>query len=436
MTDDRSLSAQIYGRAKALLPGGASRSTVLRSPHPLYVDHASGSRVVDIEGVERTDFANNMASLIHGHAHPEIVEAVSEQLRRGSSFSMATEVEVRLAEHLRSRNPAFEMMRFVNSGTEAVMAAIKASRAFTGRPKIVKVEGAYHGIYDYAEASQDSRPDNWGSDESPAKVPTAFGTPEAVLDDVVVIPFNAADKAVDLLDRHRGEIACVLLDPMPHRIGLVPAEPGFVSALRDWTSTDGSLLVFDEVITFRSEVGGAQKWFDLTPDLTVLGKIIGGGFPVGAVAGRAEVMEVMNPLAARVLFPHAGTFSANPVTMTAGLAAMEMYDEAAVARLNSLGQDAATGIREAIAALGLPVSVTGRGSLFRIHLQAEPPADYRSAYMSPGTRTRHGVLIDSLFDDGLILMSSGTAAMSTPMGSEEVELLVAGVGRALERVFG
>lgn len=436
MSAERSKSEKLYERAKRVLPGGVSRHTVLRKPHPAYVDHASGSRVIDIDGVERIDFANNFASLIHGHAHPAVVGAVTDQLWKGTGFSMATEIEVRLAEHLCGRNQSFEMIRFVNSGTEAVMAAIKAARAFTGRPKIAKVEGAYHGGYDYAETSQDSNPGNWGSLESPERVPTTFGTPSAVLADVVVIPFNTRDRAIEILERHRGEIACVLLDPMPHRVGLVPADPGFVSALREWTFADGSLLVVDEVITFRSEYGGAQTWFDLVPDLTALGKIIGGGFPVGAIAGRAEVMAVMNPLGTPVLFPHSGTFSANPVTMTAGLAAMELYDAAAVASLNSLGERAVAGLREAISAAGFPVSVTGRGSLFRIHLKEEAPHDYRSGYMSPEDRRRLGVLVDSLFDEGLVIMSSGTAAMSTPMGLEEVERLVAGVARGLEQALG
>ena len=436
VSGDSPRSARLYEQARALLPGGASRGTVLRRPHPIYVDRASGCRVVDIEGVERIDFSNNMASLIHGHAHPATVEAVTEQLRKGSSFSMATEVEVRLASHLRDRNPSFEMVRFVNSGTEAVMAGIKAARAFTGRSKIAKVEGSYHGIYDYAEASQDSRPENWGAEASPATVPTAYGTPEAVLGDVVVIPFNSPDRAVDILNRHRGEIACVLLDPMPHRIGLVAAEPAFVTALRDWASVDGSLFVFDEVLTFRSEVGGAQTWFDVTPDLTILGKIIGGGFPVGAVTGRAEVMEVMNPLRDRVLFPHAGTFSANPGTMTAGLAAMEHYGAEAVTNLNSLGERALTSVRRAITAAGLPASVTGRGSLFRIHVREEAPRDYRSGYLTTEDRRRLDAFVDALLEAGLILMGTGTVALSTPMGSEQIEQLGAGVVAALSKALG
>ncbi|VAW00551.1 Hypothetical, similar to Glutamate-1-semialdehyde aminotransferase, partial [hydrothermal vent metagenome] len=256
----QSKSAALYERALRVLPGGVSRNTVLRKPHPLYVDHGSGFRVTDIEGVERIDFANNMASLIHGHAHRAIIEAVTEQMSKGTAFTLATEVEIRYAEHLTQRNDGFEKIRFVNSGTEAVMASVKASRAFTGRSKIAKVEGAYHGVYDYAEVSQTSNPANWGNASEPVGVPVAYGTPSAVLADVVVIPFNDPQRAVAILDEHRGELACVLIDLMPHRVGLSPAEPAFVTALREWTEADGSLLVFDEVITFRSEYGGAQTW--------------------------------------------------------------------------------------------------------------------------------------------------------------------------------
>ena len=171
--------AELYERACRVLPGGVSRNTVLRSPHPVYADHASGCRVIDKEGIERIDFANNMAALVHGHSHPAIVAAVTEQLGKGTAFAVATEIEVLYAEHLCSRNDGFEMLRFVNSGTEAVMGALKAARAFTGRSKIAKVEGAYHGLYDYAEISQTASPANWGRVEHPVGVPVSRGTPPA-----------------------------------------------------------------------------------------------------------------------------------------------------------------------------------------------------------------------------------------------------------------
>lgn len=428
-----SKSAVLYERALRILPGGVSRNTVLRKPYPLYVDHAVGCRVTDIEGVERIDFANNMASLIHGHAHPAVVDAVTKQLHKGTAFTLATEVEVRYAEHLTARNDGFEKIRFVNSGTEAVMATVKASRAFTGRSKIAKVEGAYHGLYDYAEVSQTSNPANWGSAADPSGVPVAFGTPTAVLDDVVVIPFNDPDRAVAILDEHRGELACVLIDLMPHRVGLSPAEPEFVAALRDWTVSDGSLLVFDEVITFRSSYGGAQDWYDVQPDLTALGKVIGGGFPAGAITGRRDVMDVMNPLAERVLFPHSGTFSANPITMTAGLVTMELFDQEAIDRVNRLAARAIDGIEGVIAALEVSACVTGGGSMFRIHLKERPPRNYREAFADGKEVERRNALVDDLIDRGFIMINTCSATISTPMGDDEVDALVNAMAEGLER---
>ena len=436
MTIDQQLSksAALYQRALKSLPGGVSRNTVLRSPHPLYADHGAGCRVTDIEGVERVDFANNMAALVHGHAHPAIVQGVCEQIARGTAFTLATEVEVRYAELLCARTPSFEKLRFVNSGTEAVMGTLKAARAFTGRPKIAKVEGAYHGLYDYAEVSQTSKPETWGSVDHPSSNPVSHGTPAAALADVVVIPFNDPARARAILDEHRGELACVLLDLMPHRVGLKPADADFVRCLREWTEADGALLVFDEVITYRLEYSGAQSWYDVTPDLTAMGKAIGGGFPVGALAGRAEVMDVMNPLAERVLFPHSGTYSANPVTMTAGLIAMELFDEAAVQKVNALARRAMEGIQEAIRESGVAACVTGGGSMFRLHFKAEPPRNYREAFMSADENRRLKVMLDHLFDSGLVMMNTCSATTSTVMGEAEIDLLVGAVAGGLAKV--
>jgi glutamate-1-semialdehyde 2,1-aminomutase len=421
----------LYERALEILPGGVSRNTVLRKPHPLYADHGSGCRITDIEGVERLDFSNNMASLIHGHAHPAIVDAVTEQLKKGTAFSEGTAIEVRYAEHLISRNAGFEKLRFVNSGTEAVMGSLKASRAFTGRAKIAKIEGAYHGQYDYAEVSQNPNPGNWGDIDAPVSVPVAQGTPPNALADVVVIPFNDIDRALGLLDQHRGELACVLMDLMPHRVGLRPADRSFVKAIRDWTEADGALLVLDEVITFRSEYGGAQTWYGVHPDLTAMGKFIGGGFPVGALAGRAEVMNVMDPLAEFVQFPHSGTFSANPITMTAGLTALELFDEEAVDRLNALAARARAGIEEAIRSTGVTACVTGAGSLLRVHATASPPNNYREAFWNAEERRKIGQLLGHLLDEGITMINTCSAAMSTVMGDPEVDALVS----AMERGF-
>ena len=433
MSEPRTASSSraLYQRALRVMPGGASRNSAIRAPHPLYAARADGCRITDVDGTERIDFANNMASLIHGHAHPAIVSAVADQLREGTASTLTTEVEVRFAEHICSRNPNFGKIRFVNSGTEAVMGALKAARAFTGRPKIAKAEGAYHGLYDYAEVSQTARPGNWGDLDGPASVPVAHGTPQAVLDDVVVVPYNNPDRAVAILDRHADEIACVLLDLMPHWAGLCPATPQFASAIQQWAASNGALLVADEVITFRNAYGGAQQHYDLTPDITAMGKIIGGGFPVGAIVGRDKIMELMNPLGDRYLLPYSGTFSANPITMTAGLTAMELYDRRQIDKINRLAKLAVDAINEKIEAHGAPVSVTGAGSMFRIHMRADPPTNHRETHPDPATAERLKQFYNRMLDYGILLIYSGAGAISTPMGETEVERLVAAVDRSL-----
>ncbi|MBC8203808.1 MAG: aspartate aminotransferase family protein [Planctomycetes bacterium] len=416
-------SEDLYKRALEVLPGGVSRNTVLRTPQP-YADFGKGCQLVDLEGVSRIDFSNNMASLLHGHADPEIVEAVTQQLKRGTAFTMATEIEVEYAEHLCSRNDSFEQLRFVNSGTEAIMACLKASRAYTGKPMIAKVEGAYHGQYDYAEVSQTPTPENWGDVNKPNSVPVAHGTPDSALNDVVIIPFNDVERALARLNEHADEIACVLLDLMPHRVGLRPAEEEFVEALREWTEQHGALLVLDEVITFRSEYGGLQERYDITPDLTALGKAIGGGFPVGALAGKKEVMDVMNPKNTPLLFPHSGTFSANPITLTAGLTAMKKFDKLSVARLNALTRRAIEGIEQAISETGATACVTGGGSLFRIHFKEAPPSNFREAFTTTEENERTKQMLDHLFGSGFVLINTCSGALSTPMTETDIDALV------------
>jgi len=422
---DISRSAALYQRALQVLPGGVSRNAILNAARPTYVDFGKGCRVTDLEGVTRIDFSNNMASLIHGHACPEIIQAVTKQLSRGTAFMMGTESEVRYAEHLCSRNRSFEKLRFVNSGTEAVMVALKASRAHTGRPKIAKAEGAYHGVYDYAEVSQGASPATWGSLDRPNSVPLVHGTPASAVDDVVVFPFNDIERSLAILDEHADELACVLIDLMPHRVGLHPADLEFVKALREWTTRHGALLVFDEVITFRVEHAGLQSRYGVTPDLTALGKMIGGGFPIGAVAGRADVMDVLNPQSARFLFPHSGTYTANPISMTAGLAAMEKFDKPAVARLNALADRAKAGIERAIRASGVAASIAGAGSMFRLHMKPKAPRNYRDAYPTPEETRRLNAFIDHLFDEGCMIIGTGSSALSTPMTEAEVDTLIA-----------
>lgn len=416
--------ADIYREACEVITGGVSRNTVFRRPHPFYAAGASGCYVTDVDGVKRLDFANNMASLIHGHARPEIVEAVIAQLHRGTAYTMATEAEVSFARLLCDRVASIEKVRFVNSGTEAVMTMIKASRAYTGRPKIAKAEGAYHGTYDFAEVSQTSPPSQWGDINRPNSVPLAHGTPQGVLDNVVIFPFNDIEKTIAILDEQAEQIACVMIDPVPHRVGLVPGTNAFVEALYQWTRKNGALLVFDEVVTLRVNYGGAQEKYAVQPDMTALGKIIGGGFPVGALAGRTDVMRVLDPREQKLLFPHSGTFSANPITTTAGRVAMELFDREAVTRLNALTEKAISQIEESIRVADVPVSLTGAGSMFRVHLRATPPQTYRDAYQPKEVVALINELLDYMYIKEHIMMINTCACMfSTAITQKEVDIL-------------
>lgn len=427
-----SKSEQLFEKALKVLPGGVSRNTIFRKPHPFYADKGEGCYVTDVEGVTRIDFANNMASLIHGHAYPGIVNSVSAQLAKGSCFTMATEAEIDYAELLCERVPSFDKIRFVNSGTEAVMAMLKASRAYTSKAKIAKVEGAYHGAYDYAEVSQTANPSNWGDIDKPNSTPVAVGTPIKALEDVVVIPFNDVERAINILNQHKDDIACILVDLLPHRVGLIPASNEFINALHKWTRDNKSLLVFDEVITFRTNYSGAQQNYDVSPDLTALGKVIGGGFPAGALAGCDEVMKVLDPTEPKVLLPHSGTFSANPITMTAGFAAMKDFDQAAVTKLNDLAIYAKKEITKVIDDIGINACVTGAGSMFRVHLKAQPPKNYREAYVDKTESALITKLLDHLFENGVMLINTCSATLSTAMSKKEIDHLVSALKSGFE----
>src|SRR3954470_12565980 len=431
--DPNSSSQKMYDRALASLPGGNTRTTVFMKPYPIYAARGEGCRVWDLDGNQFIDCINNFTSQIHGHAHPVLVKAATTQLALGSAFGLPTESEVELAELLAARLPSVDQVRFANSGTEAVMMALKAARAFTGRPKIAKCEGAYHGSYDYAEVSLDPTPEAWGRN-APLSVAYAKGTPDNVLADVITIPFNDAEAAVSLIREHGSELACVLVDPMPNRAGLVPADKAYLEALRSITREVGALLIFDEVITFRLGYGGAQGLWQIDPDLTTLGKIIGGGFPVGAVAGRKEFMAVFDPRHGKPALPHGGTFSANPVTMRAGLAAMELLDEAAFARLDAMGKAVRTGIDDAFRQNGVPGRTVGLGSLLKVHFADRPIRDYRSAWLNEEETRRQAIFSRGLLNRGVLAAGYGLFALSTPMTDADVHAIIAAASDALSEV--
>ncbi|HSI98386.1 MAG TPA: aminotransferase class III-fold pyridoxal phosphate-dependent enzyme [Gaiellaceae bacterium] len=305
-------SRALWERAVRSLPGGNSRTTIFHAPYPVYLVSGDGCRVTDEDGVERIDFISNYTSLVLGHCHPSVVEAVQRQAGRMMSAAAPSELEVELAERIRERLPSVERVRFANSGTEATMLALRAARAFTERETIATFAGAYHGTHDYAvaiPADPDSRPG-------------ARGVPEATAQSIVVAPFNDVERTRVALDPHLADLAAVIVEPVLGASGVIPADKRFLSFLRELADDAGALLVFDEVISFRIGYHGAQGRLGVTPDLTTLGKIIGGGLPIGAFGGRGDVMELFDPRSKKRL-THGGTFNANPLSMAAGLATLE-----------------------------------------------------------------------------------------------------------------
>jgi glutamate-1-semialdehyde 2,1-aminomutase len=429
--DLSSRSAALYQRARDLLPDGVSRGTVLVNPYPIYVESGRGAHVTDVDGNRYLDVNNNYTAIILGHADPVINEAVRRQLERGTAFSLATEAEVALAELLCER-AGYERIRFCNSGTEAVMTAVKAARAFTGRPLVAKVEGGYHGAYDHVEVSLDAGPDTWGAPDAPESVPYAAGVPASVIAETVVLPFNDAGTARARIEAHGDRLAAVVLDTLPSRVGMPEPDPAFLEAVCDSAHRVGALVILDEVITFRLGPGGNAARLGLRPDLTTLGKIIGGGFPVGAVAGRAEVMDVFRSLdGARPRLPAGGTFSANSVTMVAGRACMEQLDPAAFDRLAVMGERVRAGLRDGLAALSFPGQVTGAGSLFRLHPHDRPIRGYRDTRHSPGEAAFMARLQRRLLGRGIYGSSYGMGCLTLAMTDADLDHLVGAVTGAL-----
>ena len=429
-----SATASLYEEARRYIPGGTSRIHYYFQPYPIYAQRGSGCYLTDVEGVERLDFLNNMTSLIHGHANPAINQALIEQIGRGTAFSEPSEPELELAKLLIGRVKSLERIRFSNSGTESVMMAIKLARAFTGRSRLAKFEGFYHGYYDYVQVSYSSAPANWGPDDAPASTPSSGGLADSVLDDVLVLPYNDRAAVERLLEQHGSHLAALIVDPLSNRAGFpLPAE-GFLSFLREITRHYGIVLIYDEVICFRVGYGGAQGKYGGQPDLTVFGKIIGGGLPVGAIGGRADIMSLLDPTGGAPKVASGGTFSANPLTMAAGLAAMHQMTPDVYARLDRLGDRLRSGANALFAAASIPGQLTGDGSLFRVILTEEPITDYRSSVRRTASPELLAKLQVSLLDAGIIISKEGLGCLSTPMGEAEVDRFLAGLERALERI--
>jgi glutamate-1-semialdehyde 2,1-aminomutase len=423
-------SRALFEEAQRVLPGGNTRTTVFVDPYPFYVVRGAGSRIWDADGTERLDFNSNYTSLILGHAPADVVAAVREWAERGLSFPGPSEPELRLAQELCRRVPSCAQVRFTNSGTEATMMAIRAARAFTGRAKMAKFEGAYHGGHDWAQISIAPSLDAAGSRKRPKAVPVGAGIPDAVLKQVVVLPWNEPEAALKLIEKHARDLACVITEPMQTAAGMIVAKEGFLQALREVTARHEIVLILDEVITFRLAPGGMQSLVGITPDLTTFGKIIGGGLPVGALGGRADIMAVFDPRGGKPRVSHGGTFNSNPVTMAAGLATLKALAPEAYTHLERLGERLRERVRKLLRSRHEKAQITGLGSLFCLHWTPKRIVDYRSSRpLDPDRPVRTYI---GLLNEGILLTQRGMGAVSVPMGDAEIERFVAALGRVLD----
>ena len=385
-------SDALAGRARAVIPSGTSRSTLFVAPAAPIARSGHGAWITDESGASILDCNNNYTALIHGHCFEPVARAIREALDQGTAFGLPTRREIVLAENLRDRT-GHEQWRFCNSGTEAVMQAIRCARAVTGRDVIIRFDGSYHGTSD------------------PVTDPGKPGIAKAQREAVTVLPQGDLAAVTREFDDNGERIAAVLIDLMPNRAGLKPADPAFVTAVRDLTNRNGALMVVDEVITFRLSRSGFGATYGITPDLVTFGKLIGGGLPVGALAGRADMMSAFDASSGPQI-SWGGTFNANPLTMAAGLAAVESYDQAAIDRLNSRGED----LRQRLNGAG--VHVNGHGSLMRIvdNTEGVDGAD----------------LWWSLYRRGVLAGTNALLALSTPMTDDDLDFAADAIIGAVE----
>lgn len=412
-------SASLYARALDLFPGGVNspvRAFRAVGGEPFFVDRGEGARIYDVDGREYIDYVLSWGPLLFGHAHPRVVEAVSEAARRGTSYGAPIAAEVRLAELVQRFFPSMERMRFVNSGTEATMSAVRLARGFTGRPLLLKFEGCYHGHGDSFLVKAGSGVATLGLPDSP-------GVPEALSRLTLTAPFNDVEAVAQIFHEHGDQIAAVIVEPVMGNAGFIPPASGFLEELRRCTTASGALLIFDEVMTgFRVAPGGAQEHFGVTPDLTTLGKVIGGGLPVGAYGGRRDLMEHIAPSGPVY---QAGTLSGNPVAMAAGIAQLEMIEELQPhAELAERTGRLVEGLLGGASQLGVPASGGHLGSMWGIFFADGPVRNYTEARGSDVglfRRYYHGCL-----QRGVFFAPSAFEAgfLSTEHGDSEIDVTI------------
>jgi glutamate-1-semialdehyde 2,1-aminomutase len=394
-------SMEMADRAARVLPGGTTRTTTFFAPFPPVLVAGEGSEIVDADGNRRVDYLNNYTSLVLGHAHPDVLSRAMAAAGRGTAFSSPTEYEVRLAEVLVERVASVDQIRFTNSGTEATMAAMRLARAFTGRPKVARFQGSYHGTHDYTTTP-------------------GAGIPDPVDDLMVTLPFNDIAGCEEAIDQVADSLAAVIIEPILGAGGVIAADQEFLDFLRQATVRTGALLIFDEIITFRLHAGGAQATYGIRPDLTTFGKIIGGGFPIGGFGGREDVMALLHPTSGSI--PWGGTFNGNPVSAAAGIETLEALTSPVIDELNRAGEELVKRIEKALEVAGLPARVTGAGSLFNLHATGEEITDSRAVGRSDPELTE--LLHLGLMNRGYFLAPRGMGCLSTAMTTDELDGLV------------
>ncbi len=375
-----SRSDRLFARARQILPGGVDspvRAFTAVGGRPPFIRRARGAYLEDVDGHRYIDYVMSWGPLIHGHAPRGLVAALADAARRGTSYGAPTELEVRLGERVRALMPAIERVRFVNSGTEATMSAVRVARAWTKRERVIKFEGCYHGHADGFLVKA-------GSGATTLGAPTSPGVPVGAAADTLLAGYNRLESVADLFARHRDQIAAIIVEPIAGNMGVVPPARGFLRGLRELCDRHGAVLIFDEVISgFRVAPGGAQQVFEVTPDLTCLGKIIGGGLPVGAYGGRADLMNLVAPSGPVY---QAGTLSGNPLAMTAGLWALARLNATLYRRLARLGAALAAGLADAAREARVGLQVNAFGSVFTPFFTDAAVADYDSALRADTTR--------------------------------------------------
>ncbi len=416
-------SRAMFERARQSLPGGNTRTGVNFAPFPLYADSGEGPYLHDLDGHRLLDFVNNATALILGHAHQDVVEALQQQVARGTAFSRPTALEVEMAELLRERMPALERVRFCSSGSEAVLNCLRAARAATGRSWTAKFEGAYHGIDDQALVSYavPVGPD-LGPGNRPRSVPGSEGLNAGVEDHVLVLPFNEAGVAERLIEEHAGKLASVIIDPVSTAAGLTHPVEGFLKRLRTITERHGILLIFDEIVSFRAGPGGAHTLYGIRPDLVCLGKVIAGGTAGAAFGGKEAVMALFDPGSGSPRIWQSGTFNANPIALTAGLVTLRTMTPEAYAELHATTDRIGRSLQALFDEIGISARVVTIGSLFRVYFLPEVPRDYREAARDDSAL--HQWLFLSLINRGVYWRNKGICGVSLPTGPEHVDFLI------------